>query len=636
MKTCAVRLTLALAAAACAAGVPVRAEERSMIPEKYTWNLADLYPSAAAWTAAKDKIAQRVPELARFKGRLGESAATFYEALATIMDIDAQLQRLSAYAGQLYDQDTRVSSSLEMVQSAEQLAVQFNAARSWVRPEILSLDAAKVREFLKAEPRLKDYRHFVEDILRRQPHTLGAGEEKVFALAGNITGTGDAVRSVFANAEMPYPDVTLSSGEKVRLDAAAYTKYRAADNRDDRMKVFQAFFGVHRDFRRTLGALVYAQVKAHMFNMETHKFDSSLAASLFNDNIPTSVYTQLIADVHANLPTLHRYLKLRARLLGVDQLRYEDLYAPMVKGVQTTFTPEQAMDVTLKAVAPLGDEYVRDLKKGFESRWIDWLPSAGKRSGAYSQAAYGVHPYQLQNFTGLYDEVSTLAHESGHSMHSFLSDKNQPYVNHDYPIFVAEVASTLNENLLFRYMLHRAPDDATRLSILGARLELLRGTLFRQTMFAEFELKMHQMAERGESLTGDNLTALYLDLVRTYYGHAQKVCQVDDLYGAEWAYIPHFFWNFYVYQYATSITASTAISRRILDEAAASPAQHAARDAYLRLLSSGGSKYAIDLLREAGVDMTTSAPFQTAMKDMNEVMDEMEAILAKGGPAKQR
>lgn len=629
MTTRAVRFSLIFLAAACALGLPIRAEERSMIPEKFTWNLADLYPSDAAWKAAKEQAAGRIPDLARFKGRLGESAATFYQCLAAVMDLDQQLQRLSVYAGQLNDQDTRVSSSLEMVQSVEQVVVQFNAARSWIRPEILSLDPAKVRAFLDQEPRLKDYRHFVEDILRRKPHTLDAGEERVFALAGNLTGTGDSVRSVFANAELPYPEVKLSDGSKVRLDAAAYTKYRAVDNRDDRMNVFQAFFGAHRDFRRTFGGLVYAQVKAHIFNKEAHNFDSSLAASLFNDNVPASVYTQLIADVHANLPTLHRYLKLRARLLGVDQLRYEDLYAPMVKGVQMTFTPEQAMDVTLKAVAPLGNEYVSDLKRGFESRWVDWMPSPGKRSGAYSQAAYGVHPYQLQNFTGLYDEVSTLAHESGHSMHSYLADKSQAYVNRDYATFVAEVASTLNENLLFRYMLDHATDDAARLSILGARLELLRGTLFRQAMFAEFELKMHELAERGESLTGDNLSALYLDLVRTYYGHVQKVCQVDDLYGAEWAYIPHFFWNFYVYQYATSITASTAISARIREESMARPPKTAARDSYLRMLAAGGSKFPIDLLRDAGVDMTTSAPFNAAMKDMNEVMDEMDVIVAR-------
>jgi oligoendopeptidase F len=284
--------------------------------------------------------------------------------------------------------------------------------------------------------------------------------------------------------------------------------------------------------------------------------------------------------------------------------------------------------LTLKALAPLGDDYVQTLRRGFESRWVDWLPAPGKRSGAYSQTTYGVHPYQLQNFTGLYDELSTLAHESGHSMHSHLADKTQPYVTHDYATFVAEVASTLNENLLFRYMLDRAKDDDVKLSILGTRLELLRGTLFRQALFAEFEASIHQLADRGETLTGENLSALFLRLLREYYGHAEGVCQVDDLYAVEWAYIPHFFWNFYVYQYATSITASTAIVDRMRQESQASPPSTRARDSYLRMLAAGGAKYPIELLKDAGVNMTTSAPFNAAMKDMNDVMDQMESILA--------
>jgi oligoendopeptidase F len=312
-------------------------------------------------------------------------------------------------------------------------------------------------------------------------------------------------------------------------------------------------------------------------------------------------------------------------MLGIQELRYEDLYAPLVKNVDMHFTPEQAMDIVLDAVKPLGPAYVDTLRHGFASRWIDWMPTTGKESGAYSTGAYGVHPYQLQNFTGLYDEVSTLAHESGHSIHTYLADSHQPYPTHDYATFVAEVASTLNENLLFHRMLDRTQDKATRLYLLGSYLDNLRTTLFRQALFAEFEMRMHAMAEKGETLSGENLSKLYLEIVRRYYGHDLGVCKVDALYGVEWAYIEHFYFDFYVYQYATSIVASTALANGIREEAAHGGT--AKRDAYLHMLESGSSRYPIDLLKGAGVDMTTSAPFKAAIREMNSVMDEMEKLL---------
>jgi oligoendopeptidase F len=400
------------------------------------------------------------------------------------------------------------------------------------------------------------------------------------------------------------------------------------------MKVFQAFWSRYKEFTGTLGSTLYANVKAHVFNRDVHKFESSLEASLFNVNVPTTVYRQLISDVNANLPTLHRYLRLRQRMMGVDTLRYEDLYAPIVKRVDLRYTPEQAMDLTLAAVAPLGTEYAGGLKAGFDDRWVDWMPTTGKRSGAYSTGAYDVHPYQLQNFTGLYDEVSTLAHESGHSMHTWLSYKHQPYVTADYPIFVAEVASTANEALLLDHMLAKEKDPDVRLFLLGSRLDNLRTTLFRQTLFAEFELAIHERVEKGEALSGESLNAIYLELLQRYYGDAQGVCRIDPLYAVEWAYIPHFYYNFYVYQYATSIVASSSIANGILAERSAKKPSTKARDAYLRMLSSGSSKYPIDLLKDAGVDMTTSAPFGAAMTEMNRVMDQMEKLLDAG--AKRR
>lgn len=616
----------ALSSLSLLTGSPALSVERSEVPVKYTWNLTDLYPSEAAWLSAKADLARRIPAIAHFKGHMGDSADSLYAALTARLDIGKDLARLSTYASQLADQDVRISKHLEMRDATEQLGVQFGSAAAYMRPEILAIGPEKVRAFMAADPRFKDYKPWLEDILRYAPHTLSASEEKIVAQTGRMANAGSTIRDILNNAEMPWPTVKLPSGESVRLDDAAYTKYRQSADRADRDTVFQAFWKAHREFQNTYGAILNAQIQSHVFYRDVHHYKSCLEASLFGDNIPTQVYTRLLDDVHANLPTLHRYLKLRQRMMGLKQIRYEDLYAPIVKDVKLHYTPEEAMALTLDAVKPLGEEYVSALRKGFESRWIDWLPSTGKASGAYSTGAYGVHPYQLQNFTGLYDEVGTLAHESGHSMHTYLADQHQPYVTHDYATFVAEVASTLNENLLFHLMLDRVKDKPTRLYLLGSHLDNLRGTLFRQTMFAEFELRIHEMAERGEGLSGETLSKLYLEIARRYYGHAAGVCKVDDLYGVEWTYIPHFFYNFYVYQYATSIVASTALANGIQAEAALGKGT-TKRDAYLRLLGSGSSKYPIDLLKEAGVDMTTSAPFQASIREMNQVMDEMEKLL---------
>jgi oligoendopeptidase F len=601
-----------------------RAQERAQVPEKYKWNTADLYPSEEAWSKAKDDIAARIPKLAASQGKLGASADSFYTALSALMDLDRDLSHLATYASMRSDEDTRVSRPREMKQTADDLGVKFAAATAFIRPEVLALGEAKVRSFAAQDRRLAPFGPWLDDILRYAPHTLSAPEEKVSAEAAIMADGPSNAYTTFTNADLPYPEVTLKSGEKVRLDASAYSKYRAAADRDDRDLVFKTFWTRYKDFERTLGTTLDAQVKVHVFDKNVHKFASCLEAAIFNSDVPASVYTQLIKDVHANLPTLHRYLKLRQRMMGVDQLRYEDLYAPIVKKMELRYTPEQARELVLAAVAPLGQQYVADLKKGYEARWVDFMPNTGKKSGAYSTGAYGVHPFQMQNFTGLYDEVSTLAHESGHSMHTFLSDQNQPYPTHDYKIFVAEVASTLNENMLLHYMLSQTKDRDTRLFLLGSYLDGLRTTLFRQTLFAEFELKIHKLAEQGEPLVGEKLTEIYRGLAKEYYGDAAGVCKVDDLYGVEWAYIPHFYYDFYVYQYATSITASAKIAADIRADKTSK-----SRDAYLKMLSSGSSKYPIDLLKEAGVDMTTSEPFNAAIREMNDTMDEMEKLLAQ-------
>ena len=623
------RLIVLAAAVALAASLAVAAGDDPTTDSRYRWDLTDLYPSEAAWAAAKDAVSAGIPELTTCRGHLADSAQKLLQCLGTYSVLDRKLTQVEIYASMNYDLDTRVGRAQQMQDQAHLARTAFAAASAWLRPEILAAGTEKIHAFLAAEPGLAIYRQPLEDILRRAPHTLDSEGERLVAEAGVMANAGQSVRDVFVNADFPYPEVTLSTGEKVRLDAQAYTKYRASTSRDDRDKVFQAFWGRYGEYTSTLGAALNAEVQAHEFNRKVRKFDSALQAALFNDDVPTSVYTELIADVRKNLPTLHRYLKLRRRMMGLDKLGYEDLYAPIVKGYDRRFTPEEAKSLVLEAVAPLGKNYQDVLRSGLEGHWIDWFPRKGKRSGAYSTTAYGIHPFQLQNFTGLYDEVSTLAHESGHSMHSYLADKAQPYTTHDYPIFIAEVASTLNENLLVHSMLAKAGSDDERLALLGSYLDGLRTTLFRQGMFAEFELGIHEMAERGEPLNGENLDALYLKLLREYYGADQGICEVKDAYRSEWAYIPHFYYNFYVYQYATSIVASISLADGIRTEAAANPPSTARRDAYLHMLATGSAEYAYDMLKDAGVDLVTPAPFAAAMREMNSTIDAMEAILDK-------
>ena len=607
--------------------LPALSAERDSIPDRLKWNLADLYPSEEAWVAAQNEIRAALAGAGSLQGTLAASAQSLHHGLETWAGIKSKIDRLSAYASMLHDLDQRVSRSQQMNQEAHRIQNDFAAAFAWLQPEILATGAETVRRYVASYPPLAPYSHPLEDILRRAPHTLKPEAEKLVAQAGNMADAGQSIRDIFVNADLPYPEVVLASGEKVRLDASAYTKYRAAPATEDRRKVFEAFWKTYNGFTRTLGTALQAQVQAHVFRKEVRGFSSCVEAALFADNIPVAVYTRLVDDVHKNLPTLHRYLRLRKRMMGLDRLGYEDLYAPIVPRFEKTFTSAEAMQLTLQAVAVLGDDYRDNLRKGFETRWVDWTPTSGKRSGAYSNTVYGFHPFQLQNFTGLYDEVSTLAHESGHSMHSFLADRAQPYATHDYPIFMAEVASTLNENLLFRSMLSDAKDEPTRLYLLGSYLDNLRTTLFRQTLFAEFELEIHRRVEKGEPLTGETLSELYLKLLRQYYGHDAGVCSVAETYGAEWAYIPHMYYDFYVYQYATSVIAAVSLADGIVADAAAPKASTTRRDAYLALLSAGSSRFAFDLLKDAGVDMTTSGPFDAAMREMNRIMDRIEAVL---------
>jgi oligoendopeptidase F len=604
--------------------VTAQQKERSAVPDRDKWDLSQIYPTDEAWRSAKEKLTANLPMIREFRGHLGESPQKLADALELTSRLSKEFSRLYVYASMMSDQDTRVSLYQGMQQEMAQLGATFGAETSYIEPEILKIDPAKVDSFIGSEARLKVYNFYLHDILRRRAHTLSDAEEKILASSSIVSSASSDTFGILSDADFAYPTVTLSDGKSVKLDSAGFNLYRALPNRADREKVMSSFFGALGAFRATFGSTLSGEVQGDVFYAKTRNYSNSLERALDAANIPTSVYMRLIDGVNRGLPTFHRYLNLRKKMMGVSELHYYDLYAPLVSSVDLTYNAQEAEKHVMAALKPLGPDYAAAANRAFNERWIDLYPNPGKRSGAYSNGgAYDVHPYMLINYNGKYNDVSTIAHELGHTMQSYLSNKTQPYPLADYPIFVAEVASTFNEALLIDYMLKTITDDATKLSLLGNYLEGIKGTLFRQTQFAEFELRAHEMAEKGEPLTGDALSKLYADITKKYYGHDKGVCIVDDYIQHEWAFIPHFYRNFYVYQYATSFTASAALSEKVLAGDAA------ATKRYLTFLSAGGSKYPIDLLKDAGVDMTTDEPLNLSLQKMNRVMDEMEKILAK-------
>jgi oligoendopeptidase F len=598
--------------------------DRSKIPEQYKWNLSELYPSDETWIKAKDQFVSEMSGIEKYRGQLSQSSAELLACLELDSRLSKDFARLYSYASMSSDLDTRDSKHLGMKQAMNSVDSALNALSAFIKPEILKMNPTVVEGMIKGDKRLVIYRHNLDDMVRRRVHTGTEGEEKIIADSSLMADAPDNVFGVFANADFPYPEVTLSDGKTVKLNQAAFSVHRTAPNRNDRKKVFAAYFGRANDFRRTYGTLLDSAVRRDLFYAKARKYKTCLDSALDRTNVPVQVYYSLIDNVNRNLSTFHRYLKLRKQMLGVDQLHYYDLYAPLVREVDLKYSIEEAQKHVLVSLDPLGKEYQDVTRRAFSERWVDVYPAAGKRSGAYSNgSAYDVHPYILLNFSGLYSDMSTLTHELGHTMHSYFSNRTQPFPTAQYPIFIAEVASTFNEALLIHHMLKTIEDDNVRLSLLGNYLENVKGTVFRQTQFAEFELRIHEQEEKGEPLTGDVLNSLYADIARKYYGQDQGFCVVDDEVKSEWGVVPHFYMDYYVYQYATAFTASTALSEQVLS------GNQEATDRYLQFLKAGGSDYPIQLLKKAGVDMTTSEPFDLTIKKMNRVMEEMEAIIGK-------
>jgi oligoendopeptidase F len=610
------------------AASPTGRPDRADIQEKYRWDLSAIFRDTDAWSKAKSALKDELPGLDHFRGFLHTGPPVLADCLDMVTRIGKEYSRLHCYASMRSDEDTRDAIFLGMDREIAQMGAEVSARMAFLQPEVLAIGGETIAEWVRTEPRLGIYRHGLDDILRRKEHTGSEPEETILANAALVSDGPHSIYSVFSNADFPYPEITMTDGKTVRLDQSAFSLHRAASRREDRQKVFAAYFGRLGEYQRTFGAQISAEVKKNIFFARSRHYPSALTQALDGSNIPLRVYQSLIDNVHIHLGTFHRYLRLRKSLLDLDELHYYDLYVPVVPELDMTYSYEQACDMVLHALDPLGEEYVAVARKALAERWVDVYPGDGKRSGAYSNGGvYDVHPYILLNYNGKYDDVSTLAHELGHTMHSYLTNATQPYATAEYSTFVAEVASTFNEALLMDFMLRNLKDDRARLALLGHELDGIRGTVFRQTQFAEFEWRMHEKAERGEALTGESLGELYETINRIYYGHHEGVCIVDPEIRHEWAHIPHFFYDFYVFQYATSFTASSAFAELILG------GDHQARNRYLQLLRAGGSDYPIELLKAAGIDMTTPEPFTLTMRRMNRIMDAVEEILARRRPA---
>lgn len=590
-----------------------------------TWNRADLYPDLQAWETAGRELESSVGRIEGCRGRLGESAAELERCLDLVFGLRKDFQRYVTWAATGADEDLREQEAGARRQVASQLGTRLGQAASFLEPELIEVGPEKLKRFLAANPELGEYDFFLEDTLREAAHTLSSQAEEVIAAAGNVRASPYGTYNVMTAADMPWPTITLADGTEARLDQAGYGRWRSAPDRADRKAVFDAFFGTHKQYERTLGATLSGGVNSNVFEARVRGYPSAVEAALAGDNVPVTVYRTLVEQANANLDTLHRYLRLRARMLDIEELAYYDLYTPIV-ALDKDFPLAEGKKIMLESFAPLGEEYVGVVRRGLAQRWMDAYPRPGKQSGAYvNGAAYDVHPYVLTNYTEDYDTVSTMAHEWGHAIHSHLANTTQPFPKANYAIFTAEIASTFNEALLLDYMLKAARNDEERLYYLGFALEGIRTTFFRQTMFAEFELAIHEAVERGEALTGQRLTQMYAELLKRYHGHDDGVMKIHDAYTIEWAYVPHFYFNFYVFQYATSIAASSLLAQDVLD------GKRGAHDRYLGLLKAGGSAYPYELLRSAGVDMATAEPYEATFRRMNDIMTQIEAILDRRG-----
>lgn len=592
--------------------------KRNEVPIEKTWRLEDIFKTDDLWEEEYEKLKTDIPKLAKYRTRLGESAEVLYEFLQQQDDISERIGKLYVYAHMRYDQDTTNSFYQAMNAQAINIITQVNSVLSFVTPELLSLDEERINTFLNEKRELQIYRKALDDIIRKKPHVLSEKEEIILAEANDALSTGMNTFGMLNNADLKFPSIIDEEGNEVDLTHGRYIRFLESKDRRVRKDAFKAMYGTYEKFKNTFASTLSGTIKTHNFKAKVRNYHSARQAALNVNNIPESVYDNLIEAVNEKLPLLHRYTEIRKKVLNLDEVHMYDLYTPLVKDVDMKLSYEEAKEVVLEGLKPLGDEYNKILQEAFNNRWIDVVENIGKRSGAYSSGSYGTNPYILLNWNDSIDSTFTLAHELGHSLHTYYTNKHQPFIYGNYSIFVAEVASTCNEALLNDYLLKTIKNKNEKLYIINNFLEGIRGTVFRQTMFAEFEHDIHKLAQDGVALTADKLCEIYYELNKKYFG---KLVISDEEIALEWARIPHFYYNYYVYQYATGYSAATFLANKILNEG------HDAVNRYLDFLKAGSSDYPIEVLKKAGVDMTTKQPILDALNVFEVKLNEFESLI---------
>ncbi len=590
---------------------------REEIPAEAKWAIEDLYKNDDEWEADFTRLKEHLPELSAYEGRLGESAQTLLSMQRLCDKMNMLAEKVYVYANQRLHENTDNAVYQNLASRAQSLLVEMSERTSYIEPEIMELPEGTIEKYLQENGELRVYGQYFENMIRQKAHVLPGEMEKLLASAGELAESPKDIFSMFNNADIRFPKITGEDGKDVEVTHGRFISLLQSKDQRVRKDAFEALYGVYEKFRNTLAATYRANVKQEVFFARARRYGSDLEGALDGSHIPVSVYDNLIHVVHEHLPLMHRYVKIRKKLLGLDELHMYDLYTPMTENSGEHFSFEDAKKTVLEGLAPMGEEYLSHLKDGFEHGWIDVYENQGKRSGAYSWGAYGTHPYVLLNYQGTLNDVFTLAHEMGHALHSWYSDETQPYIYAGYRIFVAEVASTCNEALLIHHLLKKAKDPKTKAYLINYFLEQFRTTLYRQTMFAEFEKITHGLQEAGEALTAERLCSIYYDLNKAYFG--EDIC-IDRQIEMEWARIPHFYTPFYVYQYATGFSAAIALSGKILREG------EAAVEQYKKFLKGGSSMYPLELLRLAGVDMEQKKPVEDALQVFSEYLDEMERL----------
>lgn len=591
---------------------------RNEMDSAFQWDFTDIFSSDEEWAQELARLTAETEKVGGFQGTLAKGKKELKEALDFIFSVSERVERVYTYAMLHKSADGSDTKHLEMEGKAMGLYVAFSSAISFVEPEILEIDEEKLNAMRESEE-MALYRHYLDDVTRSKPHMLDAKGEKMMALLSDAAQTPNNVYDALTDVDMELPVIKDENGEDVQLTSGNFGLFRISKDRRVRTDAFKAMFGTYKKFANTIAANYKGEIMHHIFNSKVRSFSSSCEAAIFGSCVPVSVYDSLIEAVHGALPAMKKYTELRKKLMGLEDMSMYDMYVPIVDDVEMSYTFEEGKKLVKEALAPLGEEYGKLLDEAYGNKWMDVYENKGKTSGAFSCGVYGCHPYVLLNYSGTFDDVSTIAHELGHAMHSYKSDKAQAYVNHDYRIMVAEVASTVNEVLLTKYMLKTVTDKKTRAYILNHFLESFRTTVFRQTLFAEFEKKAHELAESGEAVTASALSRIYRELETTYY----EGVEVDDLVDYEWAYIPHFYYNFYVYQYATGFSSAVAIADRILETGDT--------DDYMRFLTLGGSDYPLEELKVAGVDLTKPEAVGSALKVFEKTLDEFEALMNEIG-----